>query len=309
MSALAYRPRSGAQMDDRFGQSVIISAIVHVMLIFGLNFTAANPDLFRSDKLPLEVVLVNAKSQGAPVKADVLAQVNLDGGGEVDEDRTAKSPLPVSPQDSMAADESPVATRKAVETDTRKLMTQAKAPYAVTTRTTPAEQPPAPPTPTPAPNDLATRALEMARLQAKIDADWEAYQKRPRKLRGGPRAQEVSFARYVEDWRLKVERVGNLNYPEAARRNQLYGSLILEVCIKPDGTLLNDPYDAAGNPAVVRSSGIKVLDAAAKRIVEMSAPFPPLSPGMLAMLDKNDLDAFCINRTWVFTREEQLTSR
>ena len=81
------------------------------------------------------------------------------------------------------------------------------------------------------------RSLEIARLEAQTSLDYEAYQKRPKRKFIGARTQEYRFARYVEDWRIKVERIGNLNYPEAARRDQLYGNLQLTVGIRSDGSL------------------------------------------------------------------------
>jgi len=305
-----YVPMTSADPDDRFGTAMIFSIIVHIMLIFGVHFTQANPKLFERDLPPLEVVLVNAKSETRPVKPDVLAQANLDGGGDVEENRQAKSPLPVSSQDTPLSAEAETRNRiQSLLDRAKQVLTQAKAPY-----TTPEAVPeppaePRPPVPTPAPTDLAARSLEMAKLQAKIDAEWEAYQKRPRKLFVGARAQEYTFARYVEDWRLKVERVGNQNYPEAARRNHIYGSLILEVCINPDGRLYEDRYTGADNPAIVKTSGSKILDAAAQKIVEMAAPFAAFSPDMLAMMQKTRMDVFCITRTWSFTRDDQLMSQ
>jgi periplasmic protein TonB len=306
----AYAPLTSADLDDRFGTAVIFSIIVHVLFIFGVQFTQPNPKLFEQAMLPLEVVLVNARSESKPLKPDVLAQVNLDGGGDVEEDRQAKSPLPVSPQDTPASAEAETRPKlQSLLQRAKQVLTQAKSAY-TTPDSTP--EPPSearPPVPTPAPSDLAARSLEMARLQAKIDAEWDAYQKRPRKMFVGARAQEYSAARYVEDWRMKVERIGNQNYPEAARRNHMYGSLILEVCIKPDGALYRDPLGEADNPAVVKSSGSKVLDAAAMRIVEMSSPFAAFSPELLEMMRVMGRDVFCITRTWSFTRDDQLTSK
>ena len=111
--------------------------------------------------------------------------------------------------------------------------------------------------------DLANRALEMARLQGEIDRDTDQYNKRPRKTFVGTRADEYRFARYIEDWRLKVERVGTLNYPEAAQ-GKLYGTLILSVTIKSDG--------AVDKVEINRSSGHPILDDAARRIVTLSGP-------------------------------------
>ena len=121
----------------------------------------------------------------------------------------------------------------------------------------------------PTANELMQRTLEAMRLEAQIAKDMDAYQKRPKRRFIGARAEEYRFARYVEDWRLKIERIGNLNYPEAARQQKLYGSLLLTVSIRSDGSVENVEVNA--------SSGQRVLDAAAVKIVEMSAPFARVS--------------------------------
>ncbi len=279
-----------------FDNALMVSAIVHVLLIFGLvPIQSVDPKLFDAPNQPLDVVLVNARSQERPLNPEVLAQANLDGGGTVEEARQAASPLPVSPEDSLAAAEAEMAARvQALERQAQALMQRAKSDHAVpeTQPEPPAETRP----PSPAPADLATRSLEMARLAARIDQQWDAYQKRPRRMFVGARAVEFTFARYVEDWRLKVERIGNLNYPEAARRNKLYGSLVLTVSINADGTVESVQID--------RSSGSRILDAAAVNIVEMAAPYAPFPEEM-----RNKVDILGITRTWTFTRSDRLTSQ
>lgn len=294
---LPYYPRTSAEGDERFTKAVLISAILHVLIIFSMQFQATNPRLFENQHPPLDVVLVNAKTLTKPLQADVLAQHNLDGGGNVEEDRQAKSPLPASEREqAMAAEAEFNARVQALEAQAQALMQQIKSDYKVPVQkpAPPVEQ--RPPSPTPAPVDLAARSLEMARLQARIDNQMDEYQKRPRRMFIGARAQEYTFAQYVEDWRIKVERVGNLNYPEAARRNRLYGSLTLTVSINADGTLESVQVD--------RSSGHKILDVAAVKIVEMSAPFAPFPESM-----RKKVDILGISRTWSFTRSDQLTSQ
>jgi protein TonB len=140
--------------------------------------------------------------------------------------------------------------------------------------------------------DLAARSLEMARLRAELSKDFSAYQERPRKAFVGARASEYRFARYVEDWRSKIERVGNLNYPDEARRQKLYGTLQLTVSVRRDGTV--DSIE------INRSSGFKLLDQAAIRIVELAAPFAAFPPDL-----SKDTDILAITRTWSFTSGEQ----
>lgn len=292
-----YLPLTSADWDDRFTKAILLSAILHTLFIFGLHFTAANPKLLENPNPPLEVVLVNAKTESKPLQADVLAQHNLEGGGNVEEARQARSPLPASERDqAMSAEAEFNARVAALEEKTKVLMRQIKSDYQVPEQKPLPAAEPRPPAPLPAPLDLASRSLEMARLQARIDQQREEYQKRPRRMFVGARAQEFTFAQYVEDWRIKVERVGNLNYPEAARRNRLYGALVLTVNIQDDGSL--------ESVQVERSSGSKILDAAAVKIVEMAAPYAPFPEAM-----RNKVDILGITRTWAFTRSDQLTSQ
>jgi protein TonB len=226
------------------------------------------------------------------VKPDVLAQANLDGGGNTDENRRARTPLPVLPNNAPDSDLTQAQRRiQELEARQRDVLTQA--------------QPKAPPIAESAPEkpvqdqkselsgaDLASRSLAIARLEAQISRSIDEYNKRPRKQFVGARASEYRFAQYVEDWRLKVERIGNVNYPEAAR-GKLYGSLVLEVTIKPDGDI--------DSVLVMRSSGQQILDRAAERIVRMAAPYAAFPPAV-----RKDTDLLVITRTWHFAPGDRL---
>ena len=276
-----------------FRYTLVVSIAIH-LLVLAIRFSPIDLDKMFDRSPPLEVALVNAKSATKPTKADVLAQANLDGGGNTDADRRAKTPLPVLPQDTQNSDIA-VATQRVetLERETKELMTQL--------RSTPMATAVAKPNEAPEPNDVPTsqelmqRTLEAMRLEAQIAKDMEAYQKRPKRRFIGARAEEYRFARYVEDWRLKIERIGNLNYPQAARDLQLHGSLLLTVSIRADGSV--------ESVQVNRSSGHRVLDAAAVHIVEMSAPFAAFPPDI-----KRDTDILHITRTWSFTKGDQLKS-
>ncbi len=288
-------PASLAEWSDRITQAALFSCIAHVVVFFGIGWKPANPDLLSPLNPPLEVVLVNARSATAPVKAEVYAQANLDGGGDVEEDRQLRSPLPASAEDRPASPSPVIDTRiNALERQAKELLTQIKSRYSVAEEAPRASPEPAEIIPAPIGN-LAERSLEMARLAARIDQEWDEYQKRPRRENAVMRAKEYAFARYVEDWRVKVERIGNLNYPEAARRNKIYGKLVLTVEINRDGSL--------EGVHVERSSGSRILDAAAIKIVELAAPFAAFPDDM-----KKQVDIFGITRTWSFT-QDQLTSQ
>jgi protein TonB len=142
---------------------------------------------------------------------------------------------------------------------------------------------------------LTAAALEMDRLQAQIDKQQDEYQKRPKKKYIGARTKEYRFALYVESWRQKVERIGNMNYPEAAKAQKLYGQLRMTVGIKADGSLESVKVDQESNH--------KVLDEAAKRIVELAAPYAAFPDDI-----KKDTDILYITRTWTFTQEDMLAT-
>jgi protein TonB len=270
-----------------------VSIAIHGILL-AIHFQPIDPSKRHDRGPPLEVALVNAKSKSKPTKADFLAQANLDGGGNTDANRQAKTPLPLLPK-AGATGEVAVATQKiqALEQEAKELLTRLQSAPTAPAVPKPIDAPD--PAVQPSANEVMQRTLEAMRMEARIAKDMEVYQQRPKRRFVGARAEEYRFARYVEDWRSKIERVGNLNYPEAARQLKLYGSLLLTVSIRSDGSV--------ENVEINRSSGAKVLDAAAVKIVEMSAPFAPFPPDI-----KRDTDVLHITRTWMFTKGDELRS-
>ena len=272
--------------------AVAASVVLHAVLL-AIRFTP--PDFMeKARERALEVILVNAKGKSRPDKAQAKAQTNLDGGGNTDEDRRAKTPLPPSER-TKEGDRLVEAKRRVAELEAQ---TQQQMARLKSTRSVSAES--AKPNPTPAPEpmragvDLATSALAIARLEGQIARQMEEYNKRPRKKNIGARTEEYRFAQYVEDWRQKIERIGNLNYPDAAR-GRLYGSLLLTVTIKANGDLKHVEID--------RSSGQTLLDEAARRIVRMAAPYAAFPESI-----RRDTDEIEITRTWTFTNADRLRS-
>ena len=281
----------------RLQVSFVLSVLIHLVVVFGITFTMADLSRSRFDQ-PLEVTLVNTKSPERPARADALAQANLDGGGNSDTKVRAESPLPVPAEHKPTADLTLAQKRvEALEQQAKRLMTQAKKTPSAVAPPQPKPQPEAAkPAETPNAAEIMARSLEIARLEARISKRWNAYQERPRRTFVGARTREFRFARYIEDWRLKIERIGELNYPQAARDRRLYGSLVVTVSIKADGTL--DSVD------INRSSGQRILDRAAVRIVQLAAPYAPFPPDIA-----KDTDILSITRTWQFTREDQFLSQ
>jgi len=278
----------------RLQLAMFLSFTLHSILLLGVNFKFPESARRAHDGLPLEVVLVNSKTVSEPLQPDALAQTNLDGGGNTDLERRAKTPLPVLKKNERSPDQLARARRRvakleaiarqlAAETAEKKIEQPESVPE---TEKPKAEIPDA--------MDLIQSGLAAARLEAQIAKEHEEYQQRPRRMFIGARAKEYAFTRYVDDWRIKVERIGNLNYPEEARREKIYGSLVLTVSIRADGTV---EY-----VEINRSSGQKVLDAAAIRILQLASPFAPFSEEM-----RKKIDILSITRTWTFTRSDQLS--
>lgn len=276
----------------RIQVAAVFSVLMHLTLIFGVSFVLPDASKLANLEQPLEVTLVNTKTTTRPQKADARAQANLDGGGNTDAERRARSPLPV-PREATPSSELTVAQKRVqqLEREAKQLMTQAQSPAAV--EVVP-DQPKVQTEEQTGPNaaDIMSRSLEIARLEAQISKEWDAYQKRPRKKFIGARTQEYRFARYVEDWINKIERIGALNYPQAARDQRIYGSLVVTVEIKADGSVQQVQIN--------RPSGVRLLDEAALRIVRLAAPFAAFPPDIA-----KDADILSITRTWMFTRSDQ----
>lgn len=299
--------------------AIWVSVFIHVVLL-SIHFES---DLKKfADRLPtLEVLLVNAKTHTKPEKADVLAQANLDRGGNTDQDRKMKTPLPAIKQQKAELTAKPTTEAKAgaraakkaaeetqeekrvteLEQKAQELMTQINATKKVESESRQASTAKESETgeqETPSKlnsSDMIAQAIEIDKKEALIAKNWDDYQKKPKRKFIGARAKEYKYALYVDTWRQKVERVGNLNYPEAAKNLKLYGQLQLTVSIKSDGTL--------ESVELTRSSGHKVLDDAAKQIVELAAPYARFPDDI-----RNEVDILSITRTWTFTKEDSLAT-
>lgn len=272
--------------------SVAISILLHAVLLT-IHFRFPDAMRWTSSTQPLEVVLVNAKTRERPDRAKALAQANLDGGGNTDARQRATSALPTTSPKDPGRDLADMRRRqRELEAQQQQLLAQtrearASLPAGAEGRKTAEE-----PTPQLSGRDMADRSLAMLNLQAQIDRQTKAYQERPRKRFIGASTREYRFAQYEEDWRTKIERVGTVNYPAEAR-GKLYGTLRLTVTIRADGTVESIELD--------RSSGLKVLDQAAFRIVQMAAPFAVFPADI-----RKDYDQLVITRTWFFAQGDKI---
>ena len=287
-SALAKYLPTALTLPVALGLSFVLHGVV-----LSLHFKFPDASRALQDKA-LDIILVNSKSARRPTHAQALAQANLDGGGNVEENRRAATPLPPSARQQAGSDLEQSRQRvRDMEAQQQRLLAEVKSKTRAPRQDSRESQPQN--APTLSGRDLASSAMAMARMEAEISKSVDEYNQRPRKKNIGTRADEYRFARYVEDWRLKVERVGTLNYPEAAR-GRLYGTLVLSVTINANGSV--DKVEPE------RTSGHKMLDEAALRIVRMAGPYAAFPEDI-----RRDVDQLVITRTWFFTSGDRVQAQ
>lgn len=281
--------------EDRLGLTLSLAILAHGMLILGVTFIEEDLAPARYDTM--EIVLVRQKSP-PPEEAKALAQASLAGGGETADPVQPSSPLPEpglsTPPARPAPASPPPAPAPAAPAETAppgsdnppEIAVQGDSgpPAPVETAAKPAEETPEK---TPSATALLASSFRIAALSANIRQKLETRAQRPKRKFISASTKEYRYAAYMEAWRAKVERMGNLNYPEEARRRKLSGSLLLEVALNADGTI--------NEIMIRRSSGEKVLDDAAIRIVELAAPYAPFPQKI-----KQETGILHIIRTWQF---------
>src|SRR5690554_2698466 len=255
---------------DRLSLALFLAAVVHGLVILGVGFTLA-PEPPRARPPMIEVTIARAPSAEAPEEYDYLAQADQDGGGEAEEAQRPREAtpamLPDHPQQPAPASSAPrpSAEREGAE---RQMVTSTESP----------EQTPREDLESQARKPDAIELIDASRQLAAdtlMQQDPESISARyPSKRRIDARTRQHDAAAYMHAWVEKVERVGNMNYPEAARSRKLSGRLILEVTLAPDGSVRN--------VRVLQPSRHRVLDEAAKRIVNLAGPFAPVPEAVLA---------------------------
>ena len=278
-------------LKQRITLALAVSLLLHGLLL-SVHFRLPERAPVRDSGL--EVVLVNTRHARAPDKPEALAQANVDGGGTSETGNAQpKSPLPLqkTPSEGAALVE---ARRKQVQREAtpQQVMTRDKSTAHIPSPSDPSLSTVAPTAPAVSGVDLFDSVVATSEVAARIERSLDEIANRPRTQFIGARAKEYRFAQYVEDWRHKIERVGTLNYPEAAR-GKLYGSLLLSVTIRADGSV--------ARVSVHRSSGYPLLDEAAVRIVQLGAPYAAFTPDI-----RKDTDFIEITRTWTFTNGDQV---
>ena len=295
MSAVAVGAR--VTTNDRLGLTLFIAGAMHALLILGVGFDYSPRVPAVPPQLTMDITLVHHRSETPPEQADYLAQASQDGGGNTEERVRPEGPVSV-PNVEPTPGDAPATLAQAAPPPAPPPQPQTLA--RLEQQADLHQPPPVPPVEKPPPRptaaELIQRSRQMASLAAEISDTFRLHAERPRKKVVTARTQEYLYAAYMDAWQRKVERIGNLNYPDEAKRKRLAGSLMLQVDLNADGTVRD--------VLLLRSSGEKVLDDAAIRIVRLAAPYAPFTQAM-----REETDVLQIIRTWQFLAGNRMTAR
>jgi periplasmic protein TonB len=272
---------SAVTTTDRMALAVFFAAVLHAMIILGITFGS---DILKppEDHLPSLDITISTRETPPPEKAEYLAQTSQDGGGNVTEKVRPQHSLPEQAPSVTDHEPAPaqVLTAKLASAKIEQVTTRA-----------PEKEPK-----DPSASELIERSMEMFAISDQVSESIQAYANQPKQVFVSARTQEFKYSNYMIEWVKKVERVGNLNYPDAARRDGISGKLLLDVALNPDGTVRKI--------SVLRPSGHALLDEAAVRIVNLASPFLPFPPEI-----RKEADVLHITRTWEFSTTHHLQSR
>lgn len=281
---------------EPLGLALAVASVLHAVLILGVSFDIERDQPPQPERT-IDITLVQPRPvQEENPNPDFLAQQTQQGGGEETRVERTTSPV-VAPLVMPAAQTTPERERTAAPD----AITQPH-PQVITQARKPRREISAPPQQKRL-NErridvqqlLANTQYEINRLTAELDRRAQASAHKDRRKAINASTQEALYAAYMDAWRKKVERIGNLNYPDEAKRRRLFGNLILHVALRADGSV--------EQIRVVHSAGHKLLDDAAVRIVRLAAPFAAFPPEMRAEIDILD-----ITRTWQFLNNNSLFS-
>lgn len=280
--------------NDRFGMTFFLATIFHGMVILGVTFSVSPPADSKTAPA-LDIILVQTKSPDEADNADYLAQVSQKGGGNAEQKarpREQFSAPTLSDKPGIANTNSVQQVQKQKQNEELALLTQSDAEYAVASDKKPVKAEDE----TTVDRSNTSQSTKTARLAAEISntLEQQASLERTKYLNSSTKA--FGPAKYMRQWIDRVERVGNLNYPDQARRKKLSGTLILDVVINADGELVKTDLR--------QSSGHQVLDDAAKRIVKLAAPFSAFPKKLRA-----EADVIHITRSWEFLNNSSIRTR
>jgi protein TonB len=279
---------------DRFGMTFFLATIFHGMVILGVTFSVSPPADSKTSPA-LDIILVQTKSPADVEEADYLAQVSQQGGGDAEEKsrpRELFSAPTLSETSGIAKQASVKQVQQQKQNEQLSYISQKDADFAIENSNKPTTE-----------NDKTTvdksnasDNSRTARLAAEISNTIEQQASTDRTKYLNSSTKEFTPAQYMREWIDRVERVGNLNYPDQARRQKLSGTLILDVTINAKGELIKTDLR--------QSSGHQILDDAAKRIVKLAAPFSAFPQKL-----RKEADVIHITRSWEFLNNSSMRTR
>ncbi len=279
-------------LNDRFLFALLLAGIIHAVLILGIGFEMPKPEKIKQS---LSVTLVQTPTRVAPKVADFLAQEHQTGSGDGQKKAIPRSqPLPPRETQGQHTEHAPAPVPEpAPEAKRKPVLVQPKAEKSVSVADGEADQPEAQPRRL----DMSALSQQIAEVSTELNHSRETQAQGLRKVFiNSVNAHKYKAAAYEHAWQEKIERIGNLNYPDEARRQKLSGSLVMTVGLRQDGTVYNIK--------VSHPSGHQVLDDAATRIVQLAAPFAPFPPEL-----RQEADVLMITRTWRFYNDSRLETQ
>jgi len=275
--------------NDRFSFTMFLSLVINAVVILGIGFSPLD-DMFEEMMPTLEITLVPTHSEEAPDEADYFAQANQIGGGEMEDKMKPETPSPAMTSTSDASGApfvlQPLEFQPKPESTQDEVLTLDQSDFTVFT--SPEDLPEMPEFETPVAAELIARSQEIARMSADLNDQLQSYSRKPRHtFINSAHTKEYKFASYFAEWQRKVEKIGQLNFPDEAKRRNMQGDLLLDVALHSNGTI--------AEVNMRRSSGHKILDDAAIAIVRLAAPYAPFPEEI-----QKDTDILHITRTWQF---------
>ena len=301
MSEFALNSHTAPQITatDRLGLTLFFAVTIHAIIILGITF--GSELLNTKDPVQtMEITLVQSRSETVPDEnAQFLAQATQQGGGstvEAKRPQAARSEsikTPHQTQGTAPEHSIPILQKqKRIEQRQREVMTADNNQSKISSQ----KQTPKENSKNPSASSLIARSLQIASASAEIEYQELANKNKTKKKFITASTREFKYAAYQDAWRQKVERIGRINYPEEARKRNLSGDLTLTVVLRPNGTVKDLSID--------RSSGNRLLDDAALRIVRLAAPYAPFPENIRA-----ETDLLYITRTWIFQRGNTLYTK
>jgi len=279
--------------NDRLGMTFFLAALLHVILILGITFSIS-PVPEKKTPPTLDIILVQTQNPSEAKNAKYLAQISQQGGGNSEKKsrpRDLFTAPSVAKKPGQALQTQQQASRQK-QTEKVDMLHQTKSSYSIDTQ----DQQTKPDNITIKQQERTAKNIKKARLVQEISNIIEHQIERPKVKYMNSSTKEFTPARYMREWINRVERIGNLNYPDQARRDKLSGTLILDVTINSKGKLMNIDLR--------KSSGHKILDDAAKRIVKLAAPYSPFPTKL-----KQEADVIHITRSWEFMNNSEFKTQ